>query len=210
MGSVSEEEQSRSEKIARFISLLSISPFQIVMYLSFATIICNTWGERLILDTISGIFYLLIPFIPLLYVIRRNKIRNASIPRDDRLGILIIQIVGFVGATLIYYFYEAWTGLNAQILFIFTLGYIILNTICLVITVGFKHKISLHMSGASSSITGLFMVFGWWWGLLYLFCIPIAWSRVKLKAHTQFQVISGTIMGIIVILMIFIAFGYLP
>jgi membrane-associated phospholipid phosphatase len=204
-----EGESTSSEKAARIISLLTISPFQIVLYMVFAGVICTTLLEEFILNTISGIFYLLIPFIPLAYVIWKNKIRNSSIPRENRLIILLIQIVGFTCAASVYYFYPLWTGLDAQILFIFTVGYIILNGICAVITSGFKYKISLHMTGTSSSITGLFMVLGWPWGFLLLFCIPIAWARVKLKAHTLSQVVSGTLLGIIVIILTYVGFWYL-
>ncbi|MHA1277628.1 MAG: hypothetical protein ACTSQI_21175 [Candidatus Helarchaeota archaeon] len=195
------EDITTSEQVARIISLLTISPFQIMLYITFTIIICNTLFEQLILNTISGVFYLLIPFIPLFYITWKNKIRDSSIPREDRFIILLIQIIGFSCAAVIYYMYPLWTGLNTTILFIFTIGYLILNVVCIVITSGFKFKISLHMTGASSSISGLFMVLGWQWALLLLFCIPIAWARVKLKAHTISQVVSGTILGIIVIVL---------
>ncbi|GAH71923.1 unnamed protein product, partial [marine sediment metagenome] len=42
-----------------------------------------------------------------------------------------------------------------------------------------------------------------------LLCIPIAWSRVKLEAHSEAQVILGTIVGIGVIFLTFLGFGYI-
>ena len=208
MESDPEKSQETSERIARFISFLTISPFQIVLYAMFGGVICNTFLEECLLNTVSGIFYLLIPFIPLLYVIRKNHIRDYSIPREKRMWLYLIQCIGFAGGVVVYYFYESWTGLDAEILMIFTLGYLILHLIGLFINYGLKHKISLHMTGAASAITGLVMVFGWLWGLLYLFCIPIGWSRVKLRSHTVAQVITGTVVATITIIVTFLCFGY--
>ncbi len=209
MDSQKGESKTHSERTARIISFLTISPFQIVMYASFADYICSTFAEEMMLNTFSGIFYLVIPLIPLLYVTRKYKIRNYSIPIEDRAPLFYIQIIGFIGASIFYYYYLSLTGLNAEILFIFTIGYIILNAFCWVITLGFKFKISLHLTGAASSITGIVVIFGWIWIWLYLFCIPIAWSRVKLGAHTEAQVTSGTILGIIIVLITFLGFGYI-
>ena len=202
------ERKSTSERIAWVISLLTISPFQIILYLAFAEVICNTFAEAAILNTISGAFYLLIPFIPLLYVTRKRKAQDYSIPIGDRFLILLIQIFGFIGASIVYFYYPSWTGINTDILFIFTVGYTILHVVCLIITSGWKFKISLHMTGAASAITGLVIVFGWWWVWLYLFCIPIGWSRVKLEAHSFAQVFWGTIVGGVTIFITYVGFGY--
>ena len=209
MDSDLEKPRTRSERIARIISLLTISPFQIVVYMAFADIICNTILQEFLLNTISGVFYLLIPFIPLIYIIRKKNVRNASIPVEDRFHLFPIQISGFVGASLVYFFYQNFAGLDAMILFVFTVGYTILTVICFIITMGLKFKISLHMTGAASSITALIIILGGWWGLLYLFCIPIAWARVKVEAHTELQVLSGTILGIATIFLTFLCFGYI-
>lgn len=202
-------QQTTTQRIARIISFLAISPFQIVLYLVFASIICQNFTQELILNTFSGIFFLLIPLIPLWYLTRKNRIQNYSINREDRGILFLIQIIGFTGLSIIYYVYPTYTGLDTTILFIFAVGYTILNVFSLIITSGLKHKISLHMTGATSSITALVIVLGWEWAFLYLFCIPIAWARVKLQAHTRAQVIFGTILGILTIVFTYLGFGYL-
>lgn len=209
MDSAESESKPRTDRAARIISFITISPFQIIMYMSFSTIICINYLDRILLDTMSGIFYLLIPFIPLLYVSSKYKSKNYSIPRKGRSPLFLVQIIGFIGAAFFYYYYPTFSGLNAEILFVFTVGYVILNALCWGITFGLKFKISLHLTGASSSITGIVIVFGWWWGWLYLFCILIAWSRIKLRAHTQAQVIAGTILGILIIFLTYLGFGYI-
>ncbi|MDD1779227.1 MAG: phosphatase PAP2 family protein [Candidatus Helarchaeota archaeon] len=202
-------QRSTSQHVARIISFMSISPFQIVLYLVFANLICQNFAQEMILDTISGTFFLLIPLIPLWYLTRQNRIKNYSINREDRGILFLIQIIGFTMLSIIYYVYPSYTGLDTTILFIFAVGYTILQVFSLIITSGLKHKISLHMTGAASCITALIIVLGWEWAFLYVFCLPIAWARVKLQAHTRAQVIFGTLLGILTILFTYLSFGYL-
>ena len=203
------KQRSISERIARVISFLTISPFQIVVYIVFAGIICQNLIQEFILDSISGIFFLVIPLVPLVYLGRRNRITNYSIKREDRGILLSFQIMGFIGMTVIYYLYPQYTGLNTEILFLFGVGYTLLNVFSLIITSGLKFKVSLHMTGAASSITALTIVLGWLWGFLYLFCLLIAWARIKLKAHTPQEVIVGALLGILTIFITYLGFGYL-
>jgi len=202
-------QQFKSQQVARIISFIAISPFQIVLYLVFANLICQNFTQEMILDTISGAFFLLIPLIPLWYLTRQNRIKNYSINREDRGILFLIQIIGFTGLSIIYYVYPTYTGLDTTILFIFAVGYTILQVFSLIITSGLKHKISLHMTGAASCITALVIVLGWEWAFLYLFCLPIAWARVKLQAHTRAQVIFGTVLGLLTIFFTYLGFGYL-
>ncbi|HUY00094.1 MAG TPA: hypothetical protein VMV49_11105 [Candidatus Deferrimicrobium sp.] len=203
-----ERGNSSAERTARIISFLSISPFQIVTYAAFAVVICNTFAEEMLLNTISGIFFLVIPGIPLIYVTQKRQIKNYSIEREDRFHLLLLQIIGFIGAAFIYFYYPKLTGLDTEILFIFTIGYTILLVLCFIINHSFKFKISLHMTGATSSITALVLVLGWPWSLLYLFCIPIAWARYTVRAHTIAQIIAGSAVGILVILVTYLGFWY--
>ncbi|NVM55299.1 MAG: hypothetical protein HWN66_16450 [Candidatus Helarchaeota archaeon] len=204
-----EEKESSSDRAARIISLLTIAPFQIVLYMTFAWVICHDFREELLLNTFSGIFFLLIPFIPLLYVAQKEQDKNYSIPIEKRYILFLVQIITFSCASIFYYFYPLWRGVNTEILFIFTVGYTILMAVSLVITTGFNFKMSLHMTGAVSSITALVIVLGWWLVLLYLFCIPIGWSRIKLQAHKTSQVIIGAIVGILTIFFTYLGFGYI-
>ena len=209
MASNLEEKESSSDRAARIISLLTIAPFQIVLYMTFAVVICHDFLEELLLNTFSGIFFLLIPFIPLVYVAQKEQDKNYSIPIEKRYILFLVEVITFSCASIFYYLYPLWRGVYPEILLIFTVGYTILMVVSLVITTGFKFKMSLHMTGAVSSITALVIVLGWWFGLLYLFCIPIGWSRIKLQAHKTSQVVIGTIVGILTIFFTYLGFGYI-
>ena len=59
-------------------------------------------------------------------------------------------------------------------------------------------KISAHGGGIAGPITALFFVFSWN-AAPFLILLPIiAWSRIKLKAHTPLQIVAGMIISIIV------------
>lgn len=66
------------------------------------------------------------------------------------------------------------------------------------ITFGFKFKISLHAAVAVSALVVLLFTYGpWAWALLPLVAW-VCWSRVKLGDHTLAEVLSGTVMGLLV------------
>ncbi|WP_344321217.1 phosphatase PAP2 family protein [Streptomyces macrosporus] len=56
-------------------------------------------------------------------------------------------------------------------------------------------KISLHAGAAAGSITLLVVRLNPWCALLYPLVALIAWSRVRLGAHTWLQVCAGTALG---------------
>ena len=68
------------------------------------------------------------------------------------------------------------------------------------------YKISLHMTGISSLVTGFFYVYGLK-ALPVLFILPItAWARLTIKEHTRYEVIWGTLLGIIMTALVLGAF----
>lgn len=68
-------------------------------------------------------------------------------------------------------------------------------------------KISLHMLGVGALATATILIGGVrWWPIIFL--IPlVAWARLTLRRHTPLQVLCGTTLGIVVILVIFRLYG---
>lgn len=64
----------------------------------------------------------------------------------------------------------------------------------LVYVIRSKWKISGHMCTFTAITTILSFVNGWF-AALYLMLPVISWSRVRLKAHTEAQVLAGTLLG---------------
>lgn len=47
-------------------------------------------------------------------------------------------------------------------------------------------------------MTFVVLFFGFAYSLLYLLLIPVAWARLKMKAHTRAQVILGAMVAVLV------------
>jgi membrane-associated phospholipid phosphatase len=66
-------------------------------------------------------------------------------------------------------------------------------------------KISAHMTSLTVSIISLAIINNMF--IVFAILIPIvAWCRIKLKAHTYFQVIGGAILGILMPLLVHFVF----
>lgn len=70
-------------------------------------------------------------------------------------------------------------------------------------------KISIHTALFSSVVTVAIILFGphlWW---LYLFLIPLSWSRIHRHRHTIWQAVAGSLVAFVLTAAVFWAFGYL-
>jgi membrane-associated phospholipid phosphatase len=56
-------------------------------------------------------------------------------------------------------------------------------------------KISLHVATFTAIATLIVIFRGWEFSLLYIFLLPVAWSRLYLKQHTPNQLIAGLLIG---------------
>ena len=70
-------------------------------------------------------------------------------------------------------------------------------------------KISVHTALFSSVATVSILVFGYgvWW--LFLFLIPLAWSRIHRQRHTIWQAVAGALVAFVITAAVFWGFGYL-
>ncbi len=61
----------------------------------------------------------------------------------------------------------------------------------------FRWKISIHASGIAGPVTTLVYATGAWAAVLFLLLIPVGWARVRLRAHTPWQIFAGALVTII-------------
>jgi hypothetical protein len=68
-------------------------------------------------------------------------------------------------------------------------------------------KISVHSSAAAAFVSVLFVLYGWW----AVFALPLLplmwWARVNLAQHTLSQVIAGSLLSTIIVLITFTQYG---
>ncbi len=222
-----QRKKTRSEKIAYAITILTISPFQLVLIFSFSYTLSHMvpitndliFYYEFMLDIISILFLLIFPLLPVYSLGKRGKIQKYTTQREDRLFLLGISLIGWFAIIPIYIWLDYIWILNLRIFIIFSIAYFIIAVINIAITVGLKFKTSLHMSGATSSITMLLITYGFFTPVpeyfyiflsLYLFLPIIGWAKWKMqksfeRGHTIPQLISGFLIGfLITIFIIFI------
>ena len=165
---------------------------------------------------------LMVVFFPLLtiYIMYKNKVVSSlAIPkREERIPVLILVIIYY---SMAYYIFRYWntTLLNLLEPFLsFLFGGLILLIALTLIT--FKWKISLHSASISCLAGGMIAEtliaqpgIGFESELLVnallLFMIGlVSFSRVFLKAHNVLQVVTGIVVGFVVVFgMVFLQFN---
>ena len=156
---------------------------------------------------------LMVVFFPLLtiYIMYKNKVVSSlAIPkREERIPVLILVIIYY---SMAYYIFRYWntTLLNLLEPFLsFLFGGLILLIVLTLIT--FKWKISLHSASISGLAGGMIAEtlvaqpgIGFESELLVnallLFMIGlVSFSRAFLKAHSVLQVVTGVVVGFVVV-----------
>ncbi|MHA1250498.1 MAG: hypothetical protein ACTSRP_10955 [Candidatus Helarchaeota archaeon] len=206
---IKQELLDKKDKIAKWISSLTTSPFQIITFLIFTELnaplitypIVNT-----ITNLISCIFFLVIPSIPLIILNKRSRIINGEISREDRYLIFLVLIPNYICLIFVYNIISMLFDVNYRSLISYTSSYICVLLVDFILTCIFKFKTSMHVSGAACAITSLSFILGPLFLLLYLFIMVIAWARWRIKGHNIPQLISGWINGIFISLLILIFF----
>ena len=69
------------------------------------------------------------------------------------------------------------------------------NTIVMM-GITWRWKISVHASGIAGSTTVLIEGLGAWASVFFALLIPVAWARIRLKAHTPTQILAGALVTI--------------
>lgn len=180
---------------------LCLPPLGIVLFLlHFKAPQKETW----VVGLLSILFFCILPFFFILWMLRKGHTDTIEIrDREDRPRALKASLVfSLIGGGLMI-----WQGKTVQALLLAMISAQILTTI-LSQMITHYWKISLHLTGISGFLGGMFYtVTHLWrpetshviqedWVFLALICIPILmWSRMKVKAHTFGQVFAGTLLG---------------
>lgn len=125
-------------------------------------------------------------------------IMNKKTRRKDRTALIAIVL------TILIFTYLSLTFdslRNLRYLYLTTYSFLTLGLLVFIIRL--KWKISLHVSVLTASIT-LLSLFNNNFIVLYLLIPLVAWSRIKLKVHTFYQVLAGFLIGLFVSLVFFL------
>ncbi|MHA1143494.1 MAG: hypothetical protein ACTSRW_02085 [Candidatus Helarchaeota archaeon] len=217
--------KTKRDKVAYILTLLSVSPFQIVLIILFSYSTTHrpslyVFGEltypvmiahEFLLVLVSMAFILFFPLIPVIFLRKKGKVQKYTTHREDRWFLLGLSLVGWFIVIPIYIYLDLVLLINLRVFIMFGTIYFVIGVINLIITTLFKFKTSLHMSGATCSITTMWICYGFFGGvpeyqlffLLYFLLPPIAWAKWQMQesfeqGHSTWQLISGFLIGLII------------
>jgi membrane-associated phospholipid phosphatase len=67
------------------------------------------------------------------------------------------------------------------------------NTVIMLL-ITLRWKISIHASGVAGPTTALVYSIGTWPAVFFILLIPVGWARMRLKAHTPWQILAGALV----------------
>ena len=138
------------------------------------------------------------PFVPVAYSARSGRTDLDVSDVKKRAPLYGVGLVGYALGTAAFY------AFNNRLMFLMGLAYLCVGSAMFLITL--LWKISAHTAGIAGPTTALVLVFGAWIVPLYALSILMVWSRVKLRAHTLSQAISGMIVAITMTILVFSAY----
>jgi len=147
---------------------------------------------------IAFFFLCIFPMVAIVYNHRRGTVDIWVSNKDQRTPFYLIAIIGYILSILVFYIQQD------LILFVFSLSYLCV-TLALTIT-NLITKISSHSAGIAGPVTALGFMYGIYGAALYLFLVPVIWARLKMNAHTIFQLIFGIILSMIVTALVYLLF----
>jgi len=179
-------ERGRLEKIASLVSHL-LNPAGLAM----AVFVVLTWltQEAWVAGVVGVLLYAIIPAIFLVYLYRAGYITDLyPDERNQRAGLLLSGALCYFAGFAVLLLLEAPVHM---LIAGCTFGF---NTL-LVWWINQYWKISFHAVGVGGGVSVLMLAGGvsLWPALL---AMPlVAWSRLRLKAHTPAQVTAGLLLG---------------
>ena len=181
------------EKIANIISLI-LSPVGVAFIgtIAFSFFPKNSTNSyNTFISLILGIFFLsVLPVILILYYTKKGKIDLWVSERKIRTPFYVFAIIGYIFALIIFYYLELFE------MMVFTAAYLFV-TISILFG-NFYTKISSHTGGVTGPVIALIYIFGINAMPLIILIPMVTWSRKKLNAHNDFQLISGIVIATIV------------
>lgn len=139
---------------------------------------------------IGFIFFAVLPVTPVAYFTKRGITDIYVSKREMRTPFFLAALASYAFASAIFWI------MQVKIMFLLSIIYVCV-TFAVMMT-NFFWKISIHSAAIGGPTTAIVYVFGAIAMPLYVLIIPVIWARVKLKAHTFSQTISGMALSIII------------
>ncbi|MEM2901225.1 MAG: hypothetical protein QXO32_00605 [Candidatus Bathyarchaeia archaeon] len=177
--------------LTRFAKVLShaLSPFASSAW-AIVVIALNRYPDvRGVLYFLAGVTLTsIIPFLFIFSYARRENVEVEIPDRGARPSLFTPVFAGYAASGILFY------TLNFRDMLLLSLSYVEVSFLILLVT--FKWKISVHTAGLTVPVTALTYIFGWKTAWIYPLVGLLIWARVKLKAHSLPQAVSGAAIGV--------------
>ncbi|WXG43458.1 MAG: hypothetical protein WED04_05375 [Promethearchaeati archaeon SRVP18_Atabeyarchaeia-1] len=190
------------EKLAKRISLALSAPvlafLAVVVFSAMSPI--GLGPILLVLPSVllGTLFLSVLPIAPVLYYASKGVVDIDVSDRSMRPKLFGMAILGYSLGVVFFFFLQSLS------LMVLSIAYVCVTSS--VALVSFFWKISVHTTGIAGPVTGLTYVFGWIAALLYLLLLPVAWARLRLKAHSLSQVVGGAVAAVLVTFIVYLLF----
>ena len=163
--------------IAAFTFLILLYPLRDIQAFLSLLGICITFGT-------------LVPLVMMYQLSRRGLISDFYVSEKEErakpfAGAIASYVVGSIALLLV----RAPTIVTALML-----CYVGNTVIMMLITI--RWKISVHASGIAGPTTALVYGVGIWTAVFFAILLPVGWARLRLKAHTPWQMLAGALVTI--------------
>ena len=198
------ENLSQSEKWAKILSFVFDGSFiSIPIFIIICMIVVDDFLAALGWAFLCLIFGMLLPFLYIFFLYRKNKIYDIHIPeKSNRIKPLLFTLLSYISGLIVLYMLEA--PIFLKVIFILT---IVSTSILTAIT--YYWKISMHASWITFVVITFNVLLGPWM-LLLLPLIPIiGWARVKARRHTTPQVVLGVGISTVVCFVGYYLYGFI-
>lgn len=138
-----------------------------------------------------GVLFLsVVPTLVALYFYRKGIVDVEVSERRRRTPIYAVALGSQALAAFVFF------TVGSLVMFVLSLAYLVTTAVILLINL--KWKISAHTAGIAGPAVALYMVFGNIAAPVFLLLVPVFILRLKLKAHSFWQLIGGTIVAMVV------------
>jgi membrane-associated phospholipid phosphatase len=182
----------------KFISI-GLSEIAIAFYLIMIFSFYGNLGNMSLLENIlvGSFFMVFIPGLAVFILYRNIVFQMGLVERQQRPRLYLINMISYLIVSLIFNYFNNIIMLKISLSFLFTFLVLFL--------INFKWKISLHGAGIAIGLTVLFLNFGMI-SLPLLILVPfVYWLRLRLKAHSLYQLIAGSLVAFITTYTVFLS-----
>jgi len=201
---INTDDLSQSDRWAKIISFVFDGSFiSVPIFIIICMIVVEDKMAALSWALLCILFGMIIPFMYIFLLYRKNKIYDIHIPeKNKRIKPLLFTLLSYITGLIVLYLLDA--PLFLKVIFILT---IISASVYTLIT--YYWKISMHASYITFVVITFNILLGPWM-LLLLPLIPIVgWARIKAKRHTKPQVLTGTGLASILCVLVYYFYGFI-